>query len=160
MDIQLTSNDLRYLLHQHPVLKRIICDVFTLNEGVHASNHLLHKPTRFPCAMIVNTNPSDKPGTHWVTIYIPSKHMVEYFDSFAENAPNDIQDFLDRFATIKEADRQVQPDLSLLCGAYCIFFLHHRSKDVSFPKIMAKFGPRLRKNDELVAKLTKRISEN
>ena len=32
--------------------------------------------------MVANTDPSSKPGTHWVAFYFPSKGKGEFFDSY------------------------------------------------------------------------------
>ena len=32
--------------------------------------------------LILNTDPKDQPGTHWLTLYAPSARNIELFDSF------------------------------------------------------------------------------
>ena len=43
---------------------------------------MLPKNTKRPCAIVVNTHPSDKPGEHWVAIYLKTNDKGEYFDSY------------------------------------------------------------------------------
>lgn len=56
------------------------------------------KPTMKPFSFIVNTDPSNKPGRHWIAIYIDPKNekSLEIFDSFGEDPSEDktYQDYL------------------------------------------------------------------
>lgn len=56
------------------------------------------KPRMKPFSFIVNTDPSDKPGRHWIAIYIDPKNekSLEIFDSFGEDPSEDktYQDYL------------------------------------------------------------------
>src|SRR6218665_4035570 len=49
--------------------------------GVFPSDRL---PNRFdsPALMVCNTDPHDKPGEHWIVIYVEDGSYGEYFDSF------------------------------------------------------------------------------
>ncbi len=48
-----------------------------------------------PCALIVNTDESSKPGEHWLAIYLNANGIAEYFDSFGfMPMHNDIIKFL------------------------------------------------------------------
>ena len=50
-------------------------------KGVYASDEL---PTRAStdALFVCNTDPSDRPGTHWIVIYINDKRKTDYFDTF------------------------------------------------------------------------------
>ena len=40
-------------------------------RGVYAADHAKAlEVTEFPSGYIINTDPSDKPGTHWVCLYV------------------------------------------------------------------------------------------
>ena len=41
----------------------------------------LEKPT-FPSAYVINSDPSSKPGEHWVAVYFDKRGRGEYFDSY------------------------------------------------------------------------------
>ena len=41
----------------------------------------LEKPT-FPSAYVINSDPSSKPGEHWVAVYFDKRSRGEYFDSY------------------------------------------------------------------------------
>ena len=58
---------------------KITCKQFV---GVFPSDRLPKKMEHYPCGFIANTDPSAKPGTHWVAFYFPSKSEAEFFDSY------------------------------------------------------------------------------
>ena len=35
-----------------------------------------------PWCLILNTDPKDQPGTHWLALYTPKENPIELFDSF------------------------------------------------------------------------------
>lgn len=41
---------------------------------------------KFPIFFIANTDPSTKPGEHWVAFVILHQHVIEVFDSFGRPA--------------------------------------------------------------------------
>ena len=49
--------------------------------GVFPCDTLNFKPT-FPSSLVVNTDPSWRPGEHWVSLYIDNNNNIEYFDSY------------------------------------------------------------------------------
>ena len=46
--------------------------------------HELKIKPHTPFAFVMNTDPSNKPGSHWVSCYSDGKSSIEYFDSFAD----------------------------------------------------------------------------
>ena len=46
----------------------------TCKKFVFSSNQLPKVIDRFPYGFMANTDPSNKPGTHWVAFYFPSEH--------------------------------------------------------------------------------------
>ena len=42
----------------------------------------LPEPKQKPFGMVVNLDPSTKPGSHWVAIYVSEFNVSEYFDSY------------------------------------------------------------------------------
>jgi len=47
-------------------------------QGVYSIDTLPPKPKLLVC----NTDPSTKPGRHWISIYVSEDERGEYFDSF------------------------------------------------------------------------------
>ena len=47
-------------------------------QGVFSADTLPEKPR----LLVGNTDPSDKPGNHWIAVFVDSTGRGEYFDSF------------------------------------------------------------------------------
>ena len=79
-------------------------------------------------SLIVNTDPHNKPGQHWVVVYIEEKTMT-FFDSFGR----EINEFAEPFATIMNDftrgyqvisnRKQYQNLKSDTCGLWSIYFI-------------------------------------
>jgi hypothetical protein len=48
-------------------------------KGVYARNRLPRR-LNVPSALVENTDPDDRPGTHWVALYIDANSRGEYYD--------------------------------------------------------------------------------
>ena len=92
--------------------------------GVFARDELpnLNKERR-PFALVLNTDPSSKPGQHWLALFGPKEGPIEIFDSFGLHTSSyGLAYLLPTYSLI-----QLQSSFSALCGHYCIFFLNQRS---------------------------------
>jgi len=105
--------------------------------GVFASDRL-PVPVKVPSALVVNFDPSDKPGSHWISIYIDSSGKGEYFDPLAMPIPEGpIQKFLrTNCRSVSRAAVPVQGSMSSACGPHCLFFLLLRSRGLSMNRII------------------------
>ena len=112
--------------------------------------------THFPCFLIVNTDKLNESGSHWIALYI-SRSKIEMFDSlgliFENKIPIPILAFIQRFSISRsfKFNRRLQPDSSVLCGFYCIFFIFLR-QFCSFRKTELMFCDDFVKNDQLIIK--------
>ena len=60
------------------ILSRALSSAFA---GVYARDRIPQRLRPYEKAMVINTDPHDKPGAHWVCVYsVPP--VVEYFDSY------------------------------------------------------------------------------
>ena len=128
--------------------------------GCYASDQLENLSLSFfPCTFIVNTDKNGMSGTHWICFRI-SKRRVEMFDSlgliYEKKLPIEIIVFLQRFGVSRNIkfNKRLQPDLSVLCGFYCIFFIFLR-QFCSFGQIQKYFDDNLNKNDKTITKFFK-----
>ena len=88
-----------------------------------------HRLRPYKKAIVVNTDPHDRPGTHWVCLYVTPR-IVEYFESYGlKPFLPEILNFIDR--------HQLQPvwnpfDYQALnttvFGQYCVYYLLQRHK--------------------------------
>jgi hypothetical protein len=91
---------------------------------------------------IFNTDPHDKPGEHWISMFINiKKGKIFFFDSVGRKAPDEIMKFVER---IKTQGNQLNPRIKFTydenhpvehqygnteCGIYSIFFIVHMLED-------------------------------
>ena len=54
--------------------------------GVFPSDKLPQTIDKYPCGFVANTDPSTKPGTHWISIYLSSPRKGSWFDSYGKPA--------------------------------------------------------------------------
>ena len=103
-------------------------------KGVFPADKLLKQTVKqFPCGYIANTDPSHKPGVHWVAFYFDERGKGEFFCSYGEPPGTyNFEPWLERNATYwTYQKKRLQGDLSSVCGQYCLFFLLHRFRDIS-----------------------------
>jgi hypothetical protein len=92
--------------------------------------------------VIFNTDPHDKPGQHWMSLFINiKKRSIFFFDSVGDKAPKEIMKLVKR---IKKEGLKMTPKLNFTfdqnypvehqygnteCGIYSIFFIVHLLED-------------------------------
>lgn len=91
----------------------------------------------FRGAFILNTEPHNKPGAHWVGfIYNGPTRRLEYFDSYAMPLSfyADVHDALVRnklaHLVVPVAKQCMQSVDSQVCGQYCVVFLMWRARNL------------------------------
>lgn len=103
--------------------------------------------------VVVNTDPSNKPGTHWIAIYRPAHGPVEYFDSFGlpPLIPETIN-YMNRIAPHgwTYSISNVQHEINNSCGQHCINYLKHRLSELPMSHILTHLTPDRLKNDSIV----------
>jgi hypothetical protein len=91
------------------------------------------------CCFILNTDPSDAPGEHWLAFYYNcNTHKLEYFDSFG--FPVATYPYVNEALTVNRlssicvsanSSGSLQSTQSTVCGHYCVLYLHWRARHVS-----------------------------
>ena len=87
--------------------------------------------------LIVNLDPSSRPGSHWVSLCVNktrNKRILEYFDSYGENPFTSFP----ATWTLKYNPYSFQGKNSKVCGHYCVFFVSERAKNRSFKSILKR----------------------
>jgi hypothetical protein len=128
------------------------CELSVAFDGVFASDRL-PKAGDAKCVMVLNTDPHDEPGEHWVCMYIVNG-VGEYFDSYG------FPPLIKTFKTfLKENcgnkwtynNTSFQSLDSDVCGHYCIWFVGERARGKTMDEIKRQFSPtNSKKNDKLV----------
>jgi hypothetical protein len=109
--------------------------------GVFASDNIRISPTAsYPLCFVANTERQGTAGEHWIACWASSRQRVEYFDSFGDPPPPEIEHKLRaHFPVIEKNKFRMQSLLSDACGPYCIAFLALRLRCGSFNRLMRKF---------------------
>ena len=125
--------------------------------GCFAENELARLTlTSFPCALIVNLDHQNLPGSHWVALYI-TKESIEIWDTLGfrildwPRIPCTLLRFLHRQLLSRRViiSKRIQSTQSVLCGFYCIFFIICRPF-LSFNAISANFTSKFSLNDKFL----------
>lgn len=91
---------------------------------------------QLPAALVVNLDPSNKPGSHWVALYFDNSGTCEYFDSYGR-PPIELQSYiLQNARSYVYNNVQVQHFSAVSCGHMCVYFLIWRAKHFSFIDIV------------------------
>lgn len=83
--------------------------------------------------IIYNLDPHDKPGSHWVAMYMDlNKKKVYYFDSYGTQPPNEVKKLVDRIQEqCRELGIEIEYDYNQTrhqyqnseCGVYSMYFI-------------------------------------
>ena len=89
-----------------------------------------------PTAYIVNTDPHDEPGTHWIALWTEG-NTCEIMDSYdisldVYGTAEPLKDWLDRHFKFQVANgKTLQSLFSQSCGDYALMYLVAKKKDVA-----------------------------
>ena len=120
-------------------------------KGIYASDKLLTRAST-DSLFVCKTDPSYRPGTHWIVVYIDDKRQTGYFDTFGM-APtvNEIERFLnDNSTEWKYNAEPVQEITSDACGHHCIFLAVHRCIGFDMNSIVNMYITNKSFNDDIV----------
>lgn len=128
-------------------------------KGVYACDKLPKKAVVKPSFYIANTDPSNKPGEHWVAIYFPKNKPAEYFCPAGQFPITPFVSFLNKNSkSFIYNKKRIQSNFSVLCGVYCCIFIYFRCKNMSFNNFLNLFNySNLVLNDLLVLTIFKNI---
>ena len=104
--------------------------------GVFPSNELPKHCTE-PVSYIFNSDPSNKPGEHWMAYY-QQNNQCDFFDSYGqplETYPSIYSWLKDSPFKVNRLTRRIQGP-SAVCGAYCFYFLKERPWHTSMETLL------------------------
>ena len=132
-------------------IQQILSRIPTRAVGVLAADQIPLVWTR-PTAFIFNTQRHNKPGLHWVAIFVNENGDAWYFDSFG--VPPYIPDHINHIRRNVRKYRwnswQLQSGTSDTCGYFCLMLLHYMSVGLGIGHFPGNFSSDLRKNDQIV----------
>lgn len=115
---------------------------------------------KFPVILIVNTDPSYRPGEHWISIYIGANKTGEYFDSYGLPPLHpEIINFLDIMCPrgYNYNPHTLQCISCITCGYYCIIYVIFKSNKKSYCEFISLFSKNVYTNEVKVKNLIKNI---
>lgn len=113
--------------------------------------------THTPCTFIANVDQHGSAGSHWVAIYVPIPHRLEFFDSYGRH-PLDFGFHFPKYYQITHNVRQVQSLNSTVCGEYCIYVVYFRSRGNSMTHLVSRLASMSHvQSDKFVATFTRNL---
>ena len=83
--------------------------------------------------MVVNLEPSNEDGSHWIGLYTKSPDQIFYFDSYGMVPDDLVEEYLkENFKRITINTIRFQSHFSSVCGHYCIYLIYKMSSGSSF----------------------------
>lgn len=116
-------------------INRLLCSNANF-LGVFPSDKLPHTVPSSSFSIVVNTDPSNLPGTHWQAIIV-NENILYFFDSFG-NLPKveAIKIFCSKFPIVYYNQKRHQNIQESTCGAYCVYVINEMSRGRSFHSIL------------------------
>jgi len=121
-------------------------------RGIYACDQLPDlQSTLDPVAIVVNTDPWNQPGRHWVCMYFDADGQGEYFDSFGMRPPDIFERYMNSncFAWTFNKKR-MQSLISRFCGHYCIWYCMMKNRRVTLTELENVMSTDTGLNDFLV----------
>ena len=119
---------------------------------------------KYPTSLVLNLEPINSIGSHWVALVFDNPFHVYYFDSMGE-APNSCIDNrlneIEKKHCITFNKKPIQPLSSHFCGLYCLCFIHFMSVNINnfdaFDCFLKLFSKNVVNNDKIVYKYVKHM---
>ena len=130
-----------------------------LFKGVFPCDAIPSRKFALPYALIINTDPASKPGTHWVALHVDIYNHAEFFDSFGKPLDNKyIVDFIDdNCASACWNTVCIQSNLSIKCGQFALGYIKARLQGIDADTFINLFDREdLLANDAIIEKFNRR----
>ena len=102
---------------------------------------------KFPYSFILNHDPHNKPGSHWVAVIVHSNKNVEYFDSLGQKPPSLLYQWKRK---INYNKRAIQNIFANTCGHHSLYYLYLRTRLKITPSNTIKYLLSLKNPDTYV----------
>ena len=154
----LNNVQLDYLATHDPVLKPHFF-------GTVACDRLPSRPEKHsPRGYIVNTDPYNKPGKHWIALWTHDSNVCEVFDSYAllldvYQTTRPLQDWLKKhWKFVVQNEQSLQSLYSQSCGDYTLMYVRARARGNSMNDYLSQFSKHdYVHNDHKVGQMLKKL---
>ena len=155
--VALNNLQLDYLAGTHPKLAQVFYGTVPCDRLPRTL------PQEGPTAYIVNTDPHDEPGRHWIAIWTEG-NVSEIMDSYGLSlevygTTDPIVEWLNRHSKYQLHNRQsLQSLFSQSCGDYALMYLIDRAEGRSMQQFLNRFKKNdYVNNDRKVGQMMKRL---
>jgi hypothetical protein len=134
---------------------------FKCFKGVYPLDKLPYNK-KLPLNIIINTDPSNMPGEHWVCVCINKSGKGEYFDSFGlPPYKKEIFDFLQKKCVKGWRYNRItlQSMTSSTCGNYCVLYIIFRCQNLPKEKLFCNFNSNTLENDRRMLEIFKNFKK-
>lgn len=117
----------------------------------------LHKKVSYPSCLIINNQPSNKYGEHWVAIYFDTHQKATFFDSYGKSSSfYKLRTFIKKNSKSYTENKKQLQSISNHCGYYCVLFLIFKSLGYSLKQFLKNFNSPVN-NDYMISKYLKKF---
>ena len=123
------------------VIQKLLSDTSCF-KGVYACNQLPKTPFKSPFAIVINTDPIELPGEHWVALLSEKQHTIEYFDPYGHIPINpEVYTFMLNFRHKEICDFRFQSysPSSEVCGFFVMFYIKCRCMGMTIQEFKNNF---------------------
>ena len=113
-------------------------DILTSNKylGCYASDQIpIFQDKTF---IILNTDPADKIGKHWVVLFKEKNNCYEFFDPLGNSPKNYKFKNFPNFAKLKYSSKILQNPFKNACGYYCLYYVFFKTRGYNLEDIFEK----------------------
>ena len=147
----LSNNDIDRALNKVPEVRAIY-------QGAYPHNRLHTLHLSLPAMLVVNTDPHNLPGKHWISIYINANRQGEVFDSLASPLSNHIIRFMNTWTRHWVTNSNMyQHPLSQACGIFVIYHLTNRLYYPSLSTVLQTFSANMIENECIMSAYYRRF---
>ena len=129
----LNGNQLLYVINHD-------CRTNSRFEGVFSIDNLpKYLPTN--SCLLFNSDPTSKPGTHWLALFMNDNKQLEFFDSYGLNTTfyKLSKKNLPKHYSLKCNKTQLQDLYSTKCGYFCLYYIYYKVRQYKMEDIFINF---------------------
>ena len=125
--------DVTRLARADPSIQRHFLGVYNMSDD-------WPEPVSLPACYVINTDDAEGPGEHWVAFFIDKDLSGDFFDSYGMHPMKKTLKWLrERTICVHYNTLWLQSPSSMVCWAYCLYFLRKRSTGATLDEALAIF---------------------
>ena len=142
---------------ENVVIDRVLQKNCGIYRGIYPCDQLPDVVIR-PSVIVVNTDPSCRPGRHWICMFFGPDGHGEFFDSFGLPPNRIFERYMDKHCFVWTFNyKQMQSLVSRFCGHYCIWYCMLKFRKVTLYELVRLTSNDTGLNDFLVHRFVCRL---